>query len=85
MDDGTPVLNVKRLVYQDVSWRIGEDFPSALVRSGSRLLVEGSFADTHALLSAILSYGDSLEVLEPESLRQKTRKALARAQQQYFE
>ena len=85
MDDGTPVLNVKMLVNQDVSWRIGEDFPSALVRSGSRLLVEGSFADTHALLSAILSYGDTLEVLEPESLRQKTRKALARAQQQYFE
>lgn len=67
-----------------MAWRIYEDFVPDSIQSGSRLLVEARVPDNDNLVSMILSYGDGCEVLEPESLRQKVRRALSRAQQQYF-
>lgn len=81
---GADLINVKLLFNQDMAWRIYEDFVPNSIQSGSRLLVEARVPDNENLVSMILSYGDSCEVLEPESLRAKVRQALSKAQQQYF-
>lgn len=81
---GAKLIDIKLLFNQDMAWRIYEDFVPDSIQSGSRLLVETRVPDNENLVSMILSYGEGCEVLEPESLRQKVRRALSRAQQQYF-
>ncbi len=77
-------VHVKLLFRRDAAWRIYEDFKPDSIQSGSRLLVEATFLDDDDLLSMLLAYGSDCEVLEPESLRTKVRRELAKTQRHYI-
>ena len=82
---GVPMIKVRLLVDQDRAWKIHEDFLPDSIQSGSRLLVDATMPDNGDTLSLLLSYGSSVEVLEPEFLRRKVRHALSRAREQYID
>lgn len=68
-----PVLQVKALFTPECKWRLIEEFgaESFLVQEDGRLLFSFGFTDEANLLQWILSFGEKVKLLEPESLRRK--------------
>ncbi len=71
-------IKVKALFDADMKWRLVEEFGMECYseRKDGKLLFEEYYSDMDNLVSWILTFGDKVEVLEPEEVRER-RKAMA--------
>lgn len=66
-------ISVKALFSSEVKWRLIESFgPHCFTqREDGRLLFEEEYTNEDALISWLMGFGDQVEVLEPESVRNR--------------
>lgn len=78
-------IQVKALFEAEAAWRLLEEFgpDSFAEQSDGRLLFSFGFSDRENLFGWLLSFGEQVELLEPEELRQEFAGILERAYRKY--
>lgn len=68
-----PLISVRALFEQEMKWRLIEEYgPKCFTeREDGKLLFTFGFSDQENLFSWIFSFGDKVELLEPECLREE--------------
>lgn len=70
-----PRIEVEALVSPQMKWRLIEQYgmDCCTEQSDGRLLFKGIYSDMEHLLSEVLSFGDQMEIIRPDSVRQELR------------
>ena len=68
-----PLISVRALFEQEMKWRLIEEYgPKCFTeREDGKLLFTFGFSDKENLFSWVFSFGDKVELLEPECLREE--------------
>ena len=78
-------IKVKALFTPDVKWRLIEEFGTVCYteEADGKLLFTSEYSDMDNLMGWLLTFGDSVEVLEPTELREKLRDIAASIAKKY--
>ncbi|WP_290139045.1 transcriptional regulator [Allocoprobacillus halotolerans] len=73
-----------RTIYRDIDNLSGAGIPVyALQGKGDYLLVETSLPHNHVLYSYILSFGEHVEIIKPQEIREEMHNHLKKLQEKY--
>ena len=78
-------IKVKALFEQDCKWRLVEEFgtESFRVQQDGKLLFRADYTDKDNLITWLLSFGGSVELLEPEDIREEIKVSIECMKKKY--
>lgn len=78
-------IKVRALFEQECKWKLVEDFgtESFRVQPDGKLLFQSDYTNKDTLIAWLLSFGDKVELLEPEEIREEIRAGIERMKKKY--
>ena len=78
-------IKIKALFEQDCKWRLIEEFgaESFSVQQDGKLLFQSDYTDKDNLITWLLSFGEKVELLEPEEIREEIKASIECMKKRY--
>lgn len=78
-------IKVKALFEQDCKWRLVDEFgtESFRVQQDGKLLFQSDYTDKNNLITWLLSFGEKVELLEPEEIREEVKVSIECMKKRY--
>ena len=78
-------IKVKALFEQDCKWRLVEEYGTGCfsVQQDGKLLFQSDYTNKDNLITWLLSFGEKVELLEPEEIREEIKASIERMKKKY--